>query len=217
MNFTFKQIIAAGGPVLFALAILSVYSIALIWERRTAFKKILTGTDPLLKEVRRLLKSNDAKALVTAAKLCAESKSPAGEIMLRSLSGHGTPAEKREASEKAVEWHASGLQKGLTVLATIGSTSPFVGLFGTVIGVMRAFKDLAAYSGAGPSVVASGIAEALVNTAAGLFVAIPAIAAYNYFVYRANQFVREMDWVTEQIIDKTAAKTYSRIYSDIEP
>lgn len=206
MQVTFKQIIVAGGPVLFFLVLLSVYSIALMWERWNTYKKTLSGMSELLRDARRLLKSSDSKNL---AALCRDSKTPAGEILFRAITHYGSPAEKREAVEKAIEWHATGLHKGLTVLATIGSTSPFVGLFGTVLGVMRAFKDLAVYSGAGPSIVASGIAEALVNTAAGLFVAIPAIAAYNYFTYKSNQFVREMQWASEQIIDRTSFKEFS--------
>ncbi|MFH1619492.1 MAG: MotA/TolQ/ExbB proton channel family protein, partial [bacterium] len=117
--------------------------------------------------------------------------------------------EKREAAGKAIEWHSTGLQKGLTTLATIGSISPFIGLFGTVLGIMRAFRDLAVYSGAGPSVVAVGIAEALICTAAGLFVAIPAIVAYNYFTHKSNIFIREMDRITEQAIDKAGFKEFA--------
>ena len=71
---------------------------------------------------------------------------------------------------------------------------------------MRAFRDLAAYAGAGPSVVSAGIAEALVNTAAGLFVAIPAIYAYNYFITRSNQFAGEVNYICEEIIAYNAKR-----------
>ena len=86
-------------------------------------------------------------------------------------------------------------------LGTIASVSPFIGLFGTVIGVMRAFKDLASAAGAGPGVVAVGISEALVCTAAGLFVAIPAVAFYNYFRHQSSRMAEELGWISEEIIE----------------
>ena len=206
MNITFKQLIIAGGPVLFLLAGLSIYSIALIWERWTVYKRTFSGLDDLLHKVHALLKTGELRQI---SELCAKSKNPAGDIIHKVIAHYGSPLEKRELAEKAVEWHVSRMGKSLTAIATIGSTSPFIGLFGTVIGVIRAFRDLSMYAGAGPSVVAMGIAEALVNTAAGLFVAIPAIIAYNYFSHKANDFSSEMNWVTEQVIDRSVSRELS--------
>ncbi|MEI7482835.1 MAG: MotA/TolQ/ExbB proton channel family protein [Elusimicrobiota bacterium] len=203
MDITFKQLIVAGGPILFFLAALSVYSIALIWERWSTYKKTFKGMEDLLHKVHLLIKSGENRHI---AELCAKSKSPAADILHKVLTHYGSPLEKRELAEKAIEWHGSHLNKSLTAIATIGSISPFIGLFGTVVGVIRAFRDLSMYAGAGPSVVAMGIAEALVNTAAGLFVAIPAIVAYNYFVHKANDFASEMNWISEQLIDKTSSR-----------
>jgi len=208
MNITFKQLLAAGGPILFVLAALSIYSIALIWERWTVYKKAFSGMDDLLHKAHALLKTGEIKQL---AELSGKSKTPAGDIVYKVIAHYGSPLEKRELAEKAVEWHVSRLGKSLTAIATIGSISPFIGLFGTVIGVIRAFKDLSTYAGAGPSVVAMGIAEALVNTAAGIFVAIPAIVAYNYFAHKANEFSSEMNWLTEQLIDRSASREFSGI------
>src|SRR5262249_2492363 len=80
------------------------------------------------------------------------------------------------------------LKQGLGFLATIGSTAPFVGLFGTVAGIINAFRNIAATGSGGMSVVSGGIAEALVTTALGIFVAIPAVAAFNYFTGRIENF-----------------------------
>jgi len=208
MNITFKQLIAAGGPVLFVLSALSIYSIALIWERWSAYGRTFKGMDELLHKVQVLIKSGEVRQI---AELCSRSKSPAADIIHKVLTHYGAPLEKRELAEKAIEWHASRLNKSLTAIATIASISPFIGLFGTVIGVIRAFRDLSAYAGAGPSVVAMGIAEALVNTAAGLFVAVPAIIAYNYFVHKSNDFSTEMNWISEQIIDRTASREFTGV------
>ncbi|HNW45073.1 MAG TPA: MotA/TolQ/ExbB proton channel family protein [Elusimicrobiales bacterium] len=206
MNITIKQLITAGGPILFFLVGLSIYSIALIWERWTVYKRTFHGMDDLIHKTHALLKTGELKLL---SDFCAKTKSPAGEIIHKVIVHYGSPLEKRELAEKAVEWQVSRLSKSLTALATIGSVTPFIGLFGTVLGVMRAFKDLSVYAGAGPSVVAMGIAEALVNTAAGLFVAVPAIVAYNYFAHKTNEFSSEVNWLTEQVIDRSAHREFS--------
>lgn len=203
MNITIKQLISAGGPILFFLIGLSIYSIALIWERWTVYKRTFGGLEELLHKTHALIKTGELKQLTD---LCAATKSPVGEILHKVLTHYGSPLEKRELAEKAVDWQVARLSKSLTAIATIGSVSPFIGLFGTVLGVMRAFKDLSLYAGAGPSVVAMGIAEALVNTAAGLFVAVPAIVAYNYFAHKANEFSSEVNWLTEQVIDRSARR-----------
>ena len=208
MNITFKQLITAGGPILFLLMGLSIYSIALIWERWTVYRKTFSGMDDLLHKAHALLKTGEIRQI---SDLCAKAKTPASDILQKVISHYGAPPEKREIAEKAIEWHVSRLSKSLTAIATIGSISPFIGLFGTVIGIIRAFRDLSMYAGAGPSVVAMGIAEALVNTAAGLFVAIPAIVAYNYFAHKANEFSSEMNWLTEQVIDRSAPREFSGV------
>src|SRR6202040_64101 len=107
------------------------------------------------------------------------------------------PGETIEASKRALERteaivHAE-LKRGLGGLATIGSTAPFVGLFGTVMGILNAFKGIAAQKVTGLSAVAGGIAEALVTTALGLLVAVPAVWTFNYFTNRVEAFDVEMD------------------------
>ncbi len=92
------------------------------------------------------------------------------------------------------------LERYLNILGTLGSMTPFIGLLGTVIGIIRAFHDLAAASGAGPSVVASGIAEALVATAGGLIVAIPALMFFNYFASRVKVMNSEMEIAARNLV-----------------
>ncbi|PIS46950.1 MAG: flagellar motor protein MotA [Elusimicrobia bacterium CG08_land_8_20_14_0_20_51_18] len=208
MNFTLKELILAGGPVLFFLTALSIYSLALLIERWKTFQKVLKSSREIILKTNLYLKANDLKGLLEFAQ---KSKTPAADIIIK-LSGHsGNNLEKREFSEKLIEWHTTNLSKHLNALATIGSTAPFIGLFGTVIGVIRAFRDLSSFQGAGPSVVASGISEALVNTAAGLFVAVPAIVAYNYFISKINKFSSELNWISEQLIARSPAREYLKI------
>lgn len=115
------------------------------------------------------------------------------------------PGDIVEASKRALERaqaivHAE-LKRGVASLATIGSTAPFVGLFGTVVGIINAFKGISVEKSTGLGAVAGGIAEALVATAIGLFVAVPAVWMYNYFTGRLEQFSIEMDNSSSELID----------------
>ncbi|MGA8868615.1 MAG: MotA/TolQ/ExbB proton channel family protein [Candidatus Sulfotelmatobacter sp.] len=115
------------------------------------------------------------------------------------------PGETIEASKRALERteaivHAE-LKRGLGGLATIGSTAPFVGLFGTVMGILNAFKGISQEKATGLAAVAGGIAEALVTTAIGLLVAIPAVMMFNYLTGRVEAFDVEMDNSSSELID----------------
>src|SRR5437870_8718425 len=115
------------------------------------------------------------------------------------------PGEEIEASKRALDRaeaivHAE-LKRGISSLATIGSTSPFVGLFGTVVGIINAFKGISTQKSTGLGAVAGGISEALVTTAVGLFVALPAVWAYNYFTGRVEAFDVEMGNSSSELVD----------------
>jgi biopolymer transport protein TolQ len=194
-----KDVILAGGFTLGILALLSVYSLALIWERWRYHQKALGGVPRFLESLRKALHADDMRA---AMALCKSAPGPAASVVAACLVGPTGKEERGNATDRALGREVAALEKGLPFLGTIGSTAPFIGLFGTVIGVMRAFRDLAGAANAGPGVVAVGISEALVATAAGLFVAIPAIIAYNYFTTKANRFSEEMRWVTDEILDR---------------
>jgi len=115
------------------------------------------------------------------------------------------PGEEIEASKRALERaeaivHAE-LKRGVSNLATIGSTGPFVGLFGTVVGIINAFKGISTEKSTGLGAVAGGISEALVTTALGLFVAIPAVWVFNYFTTKVEGFDVEMGNSSSELID----------------
>src|SRR6185503_10589646 len=115
------------------------------------------------------------------------------------------PGEEIEASKRALERaeaivHAE-LKRGVSGLATIGSTAPFVGLFGTVVGIINAFKGISTEKSTGLGAVAGGISEALVTTAIGLFVAIPAVWMFNLFTGRIESFDVEMGNSSSELID----------------
>ena len=109
-------------------------------------------------------------------------------------------ASKRGLERSVAITHAE-LKRGLGGLATIGATAPFVGLFGTVVGIINAFKGIHAEKATGLTAVAGGIAEALVTTAFGLFVAVPAVWAYNYFTGKIEAYDVEMDNSSKELIN----------------
>jgi biopolymer transport protein ExbB/TolQ len=98
------------------------------------------------------------------------------------------------------------LEQYISIIGTIGNTAVYIGLFGTVLGIIRAFHDIAAAGAGGMSIVIGGVAEALVCTAAGLFVAIPAVIAYNYFIKRVDHFVNDMELCASELIDLRGGK-----------
>jgi biopolymer transport protein ExbB/biopolymer transport protein TolQ len=121
------------------------------------------------------------------------------------------PGETIESSKRALQraqaiTHAE-LNRGLSGLATIGSTAPFVGLFGTVVGIINAFEGISSEKSTGLGAVAGGISEALVATAIGLFVAIPAVWMFNYFNTKVEAFDVEMDNSSSELLDYFLKKT----------
>ncbi|MBI5344168.1 MAG: MotA/TolQ/ExbB proton channel family protein [Deltaproteobacteria bacterium] len=178
-NLTFFGLLQKGGVTVIILAVFSVISIAVMLQRFWAFRafradmRVFSG---------RLSRAFLEKGVTEAAYLCGGESSPLANVYLAGYERRGKGRDEvLMAMELAGRAEIANLERFLGVLGTIGSTSPFVGLFGTVVGIIRAFSDLAVARGASPAAVADGIAEALVATAAGLFVAIPAVIAHNYF------------------------------------
>ena len=121
------------------------------------------------------------------------------------LSGRGSSNDVVESSrksiERAIQTETLDLRRGLSALATIANTAPFVGLFGTVFGIINSFKSMAANESGGLTAVAGGISEALVTTAFGLFVAVPAVWFYNYFSNRVETFTVDMNNSQLELLD----------------
>jgi biopolymer transport protein ExbB/TolQ len=201
----FKEIIISGGVTLCFLILLSIYSIALIWERWRFYERSTSGMAPFLAKIRTIIDKGDLTEAVTASKAY---KGLASAVVMASLVGPSNRDERKRSAQRATDRAIAQLQLRISFLGTVASVAPFIGLFGTVVGVMRAFKDLASAAGAGPGVVAIGISEALVCTATGLFVAIPAVVAYNHFNTRTQRFGEEMAWISEEILESLSEKSH---------
>ncbi len=198
-----RELLAAGGPVLILLLLLSVYSISVILERFFKLRSSISLSRKLIAYCRHPIRSENYQKVQDACHKDVVKNTPAAALLSRLVQERHRPqAELEKMADSIIDWETSKLQRRLTVLGTLGSITPFIGLFGTVIGVMHAFKDLASTSaaGTGASVVAAGIAEALINTAAGLFVAIPAVIAYNYFLSKTNYFAKELENAADEVI-----------------
>jgi len=126
--------------------------------------------------------------------------------MSSDISGEEIAASTRALERAEAIVHAE-LKRGISGLATIGSTGPFVGLFGTVVGIINAFKGISSEKSTGLGAVAGGISEALVTTAVGLFVALPAVWAYNYFSGRVEAFDVEMSNSSSELVDYFIKRT----------
>lgn len=195
---TLTEAIKAGGVILIFLSCVSIYCLAVILRGLYTFRKISKYYDGLRQKMNIFRKSGDTTAV---RDYCLNEESPASAIILSVINSRTSRAEKREFAGRSTDKYITDISSKIAVLATIGSVCPFVGLFGTVLGVMRAFHDLSLSAAAGPTVVAQGIAEALVNTAAGLFVAVPAVVFYNWFANKANDFSSDLSWTAEQLIE----------------
>jgi biopolymer transport protein ExbB/TolQ len=165
--------------VLWLLMALSVLSFALILERTIYFFRSRLSFSSFILELGDLLSKKEYEK---AEALCKEKSTFETDVALTGLQNRSRGFQAMEGSMMGyMIGYKSKLDRGLVILGTLGNNAPFIGLFGTVIGIIKAFHDLSAHPDGGPSVVMAGISESLVATAVGLMVAIPAVIAFNAF------------------------------------
>jgi biopolymer transport protein ExbB len=190
--------IQQGGVAMYPLVLASVLSVAIALERIITLYRAVRADRELVSTLTSLLKQGQVKQ---AAEKCSAGASPLARVMqiaLVPLQGDGV--ERQKAVDRALVRETGLLERYLPVLATIGSVAPFVGLLGTVLGIMRAFRDIGLAGSAGGAVVAAGIAEALVTTATGLFVAVVAVIAYNHLMTWAQSVITSTQLNVEELL-----------------
>ena len=197
-----QELFKAGGVVLVLLLCLSIYSLSVMIERFFKYRKSINKSRKLMAFLRKTIAAEGiSPKIFDACRVKGYATTPAARLALNLLkSNKKNLAELNDLADTIIDWEAAQLSRKLSVLATLASTTPFIGLFGTVLGVIRAFADLSVASGAGASAVAKGISEALINTAAGLFVAVPALIAYNYFLSKLNFFTKDLEYFAQELI-----------------
>ncbi len=189
---------------LIILLFCSILSFTFMVERYIYFRKADGKSDEILGHVHKLLESGKPDQ---AASYAQKNPSAVAQVIHYGLLHSARPRRDLEellATKQKEE--RMKLERFLSVLGTLGNIAPFIGLFGTVVGIIKAFRDLALAGGGGPSVVAKGIAEALVSTAAGLLVAIPAVVIYNYFMRRVKGIGVDMEVASTRLLVMLGAK-----------
>lgn len=191
--------------VLWLLLALSVASVAVIFDRLLYFRKERVDFS---KFVRKLTESLNSKNLDQASALCNETHCLEAEVVRLALANRDKGGDAIEKSMSGyLAWQRHRLDRGLTFLGTLGNNAPFIGLFGTVLGIIQAFHDLAAHPEGGTAVVMTGISESLVATAVGLFVAIPAVLAYNTFQRLVKRKLTNVESVQDLVLMHFASHT----------
>jgi biopolymer transport protein ExbB/TolQ len=205
--------------VVIVLFIESIWSLAVIIDRALYFSAAKKQSREFAPRVAGALKEAKLDEAIKVADR--NKKSHLAEVVTAGLqefrnfgSGGAITEAQIESSQRALERseaivHAK-LKRGLGGLATIGSTAPFIGLFGTVVGILHAFQQIATQKTSGIGAVAGGISEALVTTAFGLLVAIPAVMTFNYFTGKVESFDVEMDNSSSELIDYFIKQSHRR-------
>jgi len=200
------ELYVTGGVFMHPILLCSVLGLAIILERLYFFAKARTDTRRLMGELLHVLQDQGFEA---AQRMLHSKRGPIAAVL---HSGLLRAKKGPDAVEKAIETAASiqtaGLERGLIWLATVANIAPLLGFLGTVSGMIHAFEAIAAAEEVSAKLVATGIYEALITTAAGLIVAIPVQTAHNYFVSRIDKFVIDMEESGAELIDALA--TYSR-------
>lgn len=201
-----------GKGVFLILAAMSVYSLGLVVERLIRYGKAHSQSVRYVASLHQALQQGRLEDAAGAAKSLP--KSPVAQVVaaglkeyvagVRGLDQGRAGVDLVEALDRSLERvrdrQVSGLKRGLSGLATIGSTAPFVGLFGTVVGIVKAFTSMSATGSGGLAAVSADIAEALVATGLGLFVAIPAVALFNFLNNRVEVLTVDINDVSGEVV-----------------
>jgi len=182
--------------VLWILIVLSILSIGMILERFFALRKVSEQSNLVRGRIRMALQSNSVDDIENIAKDIESLEGRAASYALRHMRDSGSRGLEEVFNTFSLT-EKPDLERFLGFLATVGSNAPYIGLLGTVLGIMKAFNDLAQAPEAGQQTVMAGISLALVATAAGLFVAIPAVIFYNYYSKKVRGVMQGLESVKE--------------------
>ena len=176
----------------------SVVALTFIFERWLFYKHTNIDADRFFMKVKEAFRN---EGIEKAISVCNSSLSPLAAVVKSGLEESDKNAQvAAEMMDAMAIEQRTKLEKNLNILGTLGNVAPLIGLFGTVVGIIRAFHSLSVSGSAGPSVISAGIAEALVTTAAGLVVAVPAVIFYNYFLRRVETVMSEIESISKKVL-----------------
>ena len=195
----FWYFIIAGGVAMWALLALSVIAVAIVIERLFFFATQRCDARALLRQIGERIAADD---LPGALKVVRQNRGMLPRILeFGLLRGEKNRADITDALSIALMENLNMLERNLGVIGTTAVIAPFVGLFGTVLGIIRAFQDIALKGNSTPAVVAAGVSEALITTAAGLFVAVISVVFFNYFKTRIKAYNQDMIVAANQLAE----------------
>ena len=199
-SLSFLDLMLQGGWTMIPIALLSILGLFLVVERLRALNRAKGDPAKLTQTVRSYVEAGD---LSGAIGYCSAQDTPAARIIQRGLERVGRPiGEIKEAVQEAGRRETYKLEKRMDLLASTAAIAPMLGFLGTVVGMISAFQQLQRYEGlVNPSLLAGGIWEALVTTAAGLAVGVAALFAYNLLVNRINRTVNDLETASTDFLD----------------
>ena len=200
------QVLRDGGPLMIPIGICSVILLVFVFERAISLRRGRVVPRPFVKRFLQQLRDGQLSP-ESALELCDQNRSPVADVFAAAIRKWGRPAvEVEQAIIDAGERVTNELRKYLRVINGVSTISPLLGLLGTVFGMIQTFNTIAVGDAMGrPEMLAGGIGQALLTTAGGLCVAIPALIAYLYFVGRVDRLIMDIDGLGQQIVDVIAA------------
>lgn len=211
------EIFLKGGFIMWFILLSSIIGLAVVIDRFIVLRRAKINVPAFMVRIRGFIKKKDISGAIS---YCMQEKSPVANIVRKGLKKYKYGHDRvKEAIENAGSQEISKLEKGLLVLASVAGIAPLLGFLGTVTGMIQAFMRIQDLAGsANPSDLAGGIWEALITTAFGLIVGIPALALYNYFLSAVKKLVGEMETVANDVIDviQESGKEEADIDDEIE-
>lgn len=187
-----------GGYTMIPIGICSVVSLAVVIERLLSLRRKNVVPDELVTATERYLRRGDFEETV---RLCERFDVPFAHVIRAALGRrHMGIGEMERAMVGSGQHQATVLSRNLRTLGVIANLAPMLGLFGTVVGMIRAFEVISKFGTGNPSLVAEGISEALITTAAGLVIGIPSLAAYHFFRSRGERFLFEIETIAFELL-----------------
>jgi biopolymer transport protein ExbB len=197
---TLLQILSMGGFTMWILLVCSILSLGVIIDRLASYARKSRAKRPAFME--RIKEELRRKDVERALEICRDTEAPFARVVQAGLEKAGRPEKLvNGVMERQIAIEESKLERLTGIVGTIGNIAVYVGLFGTVLGIIRAFQDISAAGTGGMDVVIGGVAEALITTATGLAVAVPSVVLFNYFSRRIERFVDDMELAASEAVD----------------
>ncbi len=194
------SILNSGGGIMYLLILCSILTLAVVIQKALIFRKISkSDRKGLFERVKLKVKDDDFDG---AKNECLTEPGPFSNVLYAGLSQHDkSEAAVDSAMERSISEEVMKLEEYTGIVGTIGNTAVYIGLFGTVIGIMKAFHDISTMGQGGMNTVIIGVSEALIATAMGLLVAIPSVIAFNYFMTRIERIMKELEICASELYD----------------